>query len=40
MVRVMKGYLKRIPQVRDPAMIRYLRQQQWRALTFRSNIWS
>jgi glycosyltransferase involved in cell wall biosynthesis len=36
----MKGYLRRIPQIADLAMIRYLRQQQWRALTFRKNIWS
>ena len=35
----MKGYFKRIPQVADPAMIRYLRTQQWRALTFRSSLW-
>ena len=36
----MKGYVKRIHQVEDRAMIRYLRQQQFRALTFRSNLWS
>jgi glycosyltransferase involved in cell wall biosynthesis len=35
----MKGYFKRIPQVEDRAMIRYLRSQQRRALTFRSNLW-
>ncbi len=35
----MKGYLKRIPKVADPAMIRYLRIQQWRALTFRRSLW-
>jgi len=35
----MKGYLRRIPQVDDPAMIRYLRRQQWRALTFRTSLW-
>jgi glycosyltransferase involved in cell wall biosynthesis len=34
-----QGYLQRIPQVEDRTMIRYLRQQQWRALTFRSNLW-
>jgi glycosyltransferase involved in cell wall biosynthesis len=36
----MKGYFKRIPQVEDRELILYLRQQQWRALTFRSNLWS
>ena len=36
----MKGYWRRIPRITDAAMIRYLRQQQWRALTFRKNIWS
>jgi glycosyltransferase involved in cell wall biosynthesis len=35
----MKGYLQRIPRISDPAMICYLRRQQWRALTFRKNIW-
>jgi len=35
----MKGYLSRTPRVKDQAMIRYLRAQQWRALTFRSNLW-
>lgn len=35
----MKGFLHRIPRVADPSMIKYLRSQQWRALTFRSNIW-
>jgi hypothetical protein len=35
----MKGYFQRIPQVPDPAMIRYLRTQQWRALTFRRSLW-
>jgi biofilm PGA synthesis N-glycosyltransferase PgaC len=35
----LKGYLKRIPQVEDSAAIRYLRDQQWRALTFRSSLW-
>jgi len=36
----MKGYLWRIPRISDPAMIRYLRHQQWRALTFRKNLWN
>ena len=35
----MKGYFKRIPQVDDRAMIKYLRRQQWRALTFRQSLW-
>ncbi|MEI8139847.1 MAG: glycosyltransferase family A protein [bacterium] len=36
----MKGYLNHIPQVDDPAMIRYLRNQQWRALTLRPSLWN
>jgi len=35
----MKGYVRRIPRVADPAIIRYLRTQQWRALTFRQSLW-
>jgi biofilm PGA synthesis N-glycosyltransferase PgaC len=35
----LKGYLKRVPQVGDPAAIMYLRDQQWRALTLRSSLW-
>lgn len=35
----MKGYFRRIPRVNDPEMVRYLRDQQWRALTFRQSIW-
>jgi biofilm PGA synthesis N-glycosyltransferase PgaC len=35
----MKGYVKRIPRVADPAVICYLRTQQWRALTFRRSLW-
>ena len=35
----MKGYLKRISRVADPTTIRYLRTQQWRALTFRRSLW-
>jgi biofilm PGA synthesis N-glycosyltransferase PgaC len=38
-VGFMKGYINRIPKVEDPAMIRYLRTEQWRALTFRSSLW-
>ena len=33
------GYIKRVPQVEDPALIRYLREQQVRRLTFRSSLW-
>lgn len=35
----LKGYVTGTARVRDRAMIRYLRTQQWRALTFRSNLW-
>jgi glycosyltransferase involved in cell wall biosynthesis len=35
-----KGYLRRIPQIDDVAVIRYLRNQQWRALTLRKSLWS
>jgi glycosyltransferase involved in cell wall biosynthesis len=38
-VGFMKGYLKRIPQVNDRAVISYLRRQQWRALTLRNSFW-
>ena len=34
-----RGYFHRIPKVDDPAMIRYLRIQQWRALSFRKSLW-
>jgi poly-beta-1,6-N-acetyl-D-glucosamine synthase len=40
LVGFFKGYAKGVPQVEDPEMIRYLRAQQMRALTFRPNIWS
>jgi poly-beta-1,6-N-acetyl-D-glucosamine synthase len=33
------GYMKKIPQVNDPELIQYLRQQQLRKLTFRATIW-
>lgn len=36
----MKGYVRRVSQIDDVAMIRYLRNQQWRALTMRSNLWT
>jgi len=35
----MQGYWRRIPRVPNAAMIRYLRRQQWRALTFQSSLW-
>ena len=35
----LKGYFKGIPQVDDEPMIRFVRKQQWRALTFRKNLW-
>lgn len=34
------GYLRRIPQVDDPQMIRYLRSQQLRQLLLRKGLWS
>jgi poly-beta-1,6-N-acetyl-D-glucosamine synthase len=33
------GYLKGVQQVADRELIRYVRRQQWRKLTRRSNIW-
>jgi len=33
-----KGYVQRVPRVPDPALIRYVRQQQMRKLTGRSSI--
>jgi hypothetical protein len=35
----MKGYVSRTRRVEDEAMIRYLRREQWHALTFRSSLW-
>jgi poly-beta-1,6-N-acetyl-D-glucosamine synthase len=35
-----KGYLKRIPQVKDKVLIRYLRQQQMNRLLGRKSLWS
>lgn len=35
----LRGYLKRIPQVNDPAMIRYLRRQQLGRLFGRETVW-
>ena len=34
-----KGYLKRVPQVEDKALIRYFRQQQMNRLLFRKSLW-
>jgi biofilm PGA synthesis N-glycosyltransferase PgaC len=34
-----RGYLRRTPQVDDPELIKYLRHQQWRALTLRRSFW-
>ena len=39
-VGYMSGYVKRVRRVQDAAMIRYLRSQQWRALTGRHSLWS
>ena len=36
----LSGYAKRIPRVNDPALIRYLRDQQIRRLTLRPSLWS
>jgi glycosyltransferase involved in cell wall biosynthesis len=33
------GYLKRIPQVPDEALIKYLRQQQWNRLLGKQSLW-
>jgi poly-beta-1,6-N-acetyl-D-glucosamine synthase len=35
----LSGYLRGIKQVADADLIQYIRHQQWRKLTFRSNIW-
>jgi len=34
------GYVKGISQVEDKAVIRYVRQQQWRAMTFQPSLWN
>ena len=36
----LKGYIKRIPQVEDPALIKYFRQQQMNRLMGRPSLWS
>jgi poly-beta-1,6-N-acetyl-D-glucosamine synthase len=38
-VGFMTGYLKRVPQVNDLALIHYLRKQQIRRLLARESIW-
>jgi glycosyltransferase involved in cell wall biosynthesis len=35
----LSGYTQKVPQVDDPALIRYLRRQQLRRLLLRSSIW-
>jgi glycosyltransferase involved in cell wall biosynthesis len=35
----LSGYFQRISRVKDPALIKYLRQQQLRRLTLRSSLW-
>lgn len=36
----LSGYVKKIPQVNDPALIQYLRKQQLKKLTVRKSIWN
>ena len=33
------GYIRRVPRIEDPALTRYIRNQQIRKLTLRSSIW-
>jgi poly-beta-1,6-N-acetyl-D-glucosamine synthase len=33
------GYIERVPQIDDPALLRFLRQQQLRRLTFQKSLW-
>ena len=40
MIGFAKGYAKKVPRISDKKLISYLRQQQWRAITFRESIWS
>lgn len=35
----LSSYLKGLPQVDDPGLIRYVRQEQWKRLTGRETIW-
>ena len=39
-VGFIKGYVKRVPQVNDRALIRYFRQQQFNRLLARKSLWS
>jgi biofilm PGA synthesis N-glycosyltransferase PgaC len=39
MVGYVSGYVKRVPQISDKPLIKYLRHQQVRRLTLRPNIW-
>ncbi|MES2990214.1 MAG: glycosyltransferase family A protein [Pseudomonadota bacterium] len=34
-----RAYMTRAPRVADAALIRYVQDQQWRALSFRSSLW-
>lgn len=35
----LSGYVRNVPQVNDPELIRYVRRQQLRKLTFRESLW-
>ncbi len=35
-----KGYLNHVPQFEDRNVIHYVREEQWRAVTFRQSLWS
>lgn len=35
----LSGYLKSLPRIRDPELIRYVRKQQWNRLTGKPTIW-
>ena len=35
-----EGYVKRLPQIKDPPLIKYFRQQQMNRLLFRKNLWT
>ena len=39
MTGFVSGYLRRVPQVGDRALIQYVRQQQLRRLFFRESLW-
>jgi poly-beta-1,6-N-acetyl-D-glucosamine synthase len=39
MAGFISGYLRRAWQVKDPELIRYVRQQQLRRLCFRGSLW-